>query len=70
MQQPLYPVQTRSRRKKDVEKANDLAKKACDASEARGCVRLGFLYKNGKGVEQDDAKASKFYEKACDAGEL
>ena len=70
MQQPLYPVQTRSRRKKDVEKANDLAKKACDASEARGCVRLGFLYKNGKGVEQDDVKAAKFYEKACDAGEL
>ena len=25
---------------------------------------------SGKGVEQDDAKASKFYEKACNAGEL
>ena len=36
----------------------------------RGCARLGFLYQSGKGVEQDDVKAAKFYEKACDAGEL
>lgn len=54
----------------DEQTAAQIWQKACEIGEARGCVRLGFLYKNGKGVEQDDAKASKFYEKACDAGEL
>lgn len=44
--------------------------KACESGEARGCVRLGFLYQSGKGVEQNDAKAGKFYQKACDTGEL
>ena len=54
----------------DEQTAAKIWQKACETSEARGCVRLGFLYHSGKGVEQDDAKASKFYEKACDAGEL
>ena len=54
----------------DEQKAAKIWQKACKAGEARGCVRLGFLYQSGRGVEQDDAKASKFYEKACDAGEL
>ena len=44
--------------------------KACEAGEARGCVRLGFLYQSGRGVEQDDEKAGKIYQKACDAVEL
>mgnify|MGYP000875431011 CR=1 FL=1 len=54
----------------DEQKAAKIWLKACKAGEARGCVRLGFLYQSGKGVEQDDVKAAKFYEKACDAGEL
>ena len=44
--------------------------KACESGEARGCVRLGFLYQSGRGVKQDDEKAGKFYQKACDTGEL
>ena len=44
--------------------------KACESGEARGCVRLGFLYQSGRGVKQDDAKAAKFYEKTCDTGDL
>lgn len=51
----------------DEQTAVKIWQKACKTGEARGCVRLGFLYQSGKGVEQDDAKASKFYEKACDA---
>ncbi len=41
-----------------------------EIGEARSYVKLGFLYKNGRGVEQDDAKAAKFYEKTCDTGDL
>jgi TPR repeat protein len=31
-----------------------------------GCSILGYLYGRGKGVKQDDFKALKFYQKACD----
>ena len=54
----------------DEQRAAKIWQKACELGEVRGCARLGFLYKNGKGVEQDDEKAGKFYQKACDAGEL
>ena len=54
----------------DEQTAAKIWQKACELGEVRGCARLGFLYKNGKGVEQDDEKAGKFYQKACDAGEL
>ncbi len=54
----------------DEQTAAKIWQKACKTGEARGCVRIGFLYQSGKGVEQDDAKAAKFYQKACDAGEL
>ncbi len=30
------------------------------------CVDLGFKYVTGKDVKQDDFKALKFYQKACD----
>jgi TPR repeat protein len=30
------------------------------------CVDLGFKYITGKDVKQDDFKALKFYQKACD----
>nr|WP_315016812.1 tetratricopeptide repeat protein [uncultured Campylobacter sp.] len=58
----------------------DEAQTMCDAldkqtaakfwQKARGCVRIGFLYQSGRGVKQDDEKAGKFYQKACDADEL
>jgi TPR repeat protein len=30
------------------------------------CFNLGLSYEEGKGVKQDDFKALKFYQKACD----
>ena len=54
----------------DEKMAAQIWQKACESGEARGCVRLGFLYQSGRGVKQDDAKAGKFYQKACDTGEL
>jgi TPR repeat protein len=30
------------------------------------CFNLGLSYEKGKGVKQDDFKALKFYQKACD----
>jgi TPR repeat protein len=30
------------------------------------CSQLGLMYEEGKGVKQDDFKAFKFYQKACD----
>lgn len=54
----------------DEQTAANFWQKACETGEARGCVRIGFLYQSGRGVKQDDEKAGKFYQKACDAGEL
>ena len=54
----------------DEQTAAKIWQKACESGEARGCVRIGFLYQSGKGVKQDDEKAGKFYQKVCDAGEL
>ena len=35
-------------------------------NDGGGCALLGFMYERGKGVKQDDFKALKFYQKACD----
>jgi len=43
-------------------------KKACDAGDAMGCSRLGFMYAKGKGVKQDNFKAKDLFGKACDGG--
>ena len=37
----------------------------CAEDEARACGELAELYAEGKGVEADDARAAKLYEKAC-----
>jgi TPR repeat protein len=31
-----------------------------------GCFFLGLMYEKGKGVKQDNFKAVKFFQKACD----
>ena len=54
----------------DKQRAAQIWQKACETGEARGCVRLGFLYQSDRGVKQDDEKAGKFYEKTYDTGEL
>lgn len=53
--------------KGDFTKAVELYKRACESANAEGCVKLGFMYYQGKGVKQDDAKAIEFYTKACDS---
>jgi hypothetical protein len=35
-------------------------------NDGNGCFNLGLLYEEGRGVKQDDFKALKFYQKACD----
>jgi hypothetical protein len=35
-------------------------------NDGGGCSNLGLSYEEGKGVKQDDFKALKFYQKACD----
>ena len=35
-------------------------------NDGSGCSNLGLSYEKGKGVKQDDFKALKFYQKACD----
>ena len=37
--------------------------------DAKGCYRLGNLYREGEGVRQNDNKAMEFFGKACDLGE-
>ena len=45
------------------------AKKACDGGDAIGCWSLGYMYKYGEGVKQDNFKAAELYKKSCDGGD-
>jgi TPR repeat protein len=38
----------------------------CECKTGAECADLGFKYVTGKDVKQDDFKALKFYQKACD----
>ncbi len=49
-------------------KALELYTKACEAGNADGCKKLGDLYLNGKGVNEDDEQAKTIFSRACDAG--
>ena len=55
---------------KDLGKAVELYKKACDGGDMLGCTNLGFMYEKGKGVEKDFSKAVELYKKACDGGNM
>ena len=43
--------------------------KGCKEGSARACGALGELYKAGKGVDKDPAKAKELFAKACNAGD-
>jgi len=43
--------------------------KACDASDAHDCSSLGDMYRFGRGVARDYARALSIYTNACDAGD-
>lgn len=42
------------------------AQSKCDAGEASACFNLGEMYRDGKGVGKDVAKAVNLFVKACD----
>lgn len=43
-------------------------RQSCENGDAASCSALGTAYDHGKGVEQDDEKAKKYYEQACHGG--
>lgn len=43
-------------------------KQACDGGNAKGCFLLGGMYYNGRGIEQNNIKASELFRKACNYG--
>ena len=46
----------------------DSLRKKCDDNIERGCYNLGVLYDQGKETKQDYAKAIKYFQQACNAG--
>lgn len=40
-------------------------KKTCNAGDAKSCKIMGDLTRAGLGVEQDNAKAEYYYDRAC-----
>lgn len=51
-------------------RAKDLWSKACDGGVVDSCFGLGVLYYNGQGVRQDKSKSKKYYDKACELGNI
>lgn len=47
-------------------KASEFYGRACKMNDAESCLILGFLYAQGKGVEQNPSIAKDFFGKACD----
>jgi TonB family protein len=41
---------------------------SCDDGDAAGCNKLGEMYMDGRGVDQDDSYAFQFFQKGCDGG--
>ena len=54
---------------RDAVSAVALAKRACDAKQAQGCVILGYAYAKGEGVPKDRKKAAELISSACGAGD-
>ena len=50
--------------KKDIPRALELYKRACDADVGYGCLHLGTLYADGTGVTKVQGKASQLFERA------
>ncbi len=56
--------------KQDYRKASEYFLSACEGGNMSGCIYLGFLYENGKGVEQSNFHAKNFYEQACNGSDM
>lgn len=53
---------------KDIDKAFELQREACDAGVARGCSNLGVAYEHAQGVERDVERSTALYRRACEGG--
>jgi hypothetical protein len=51
---------------KDLSKAYEYGKKACDLGNCYSCANLSQMYKKGDGVQQDDKMAEQYRDKAKD----
>jgi len=51
--------------KGNAKKGSELLAKACENGNAQGCFSLGYMYKNGSGIEQDTQKTIALWERAC-----
>ena len=54
---------------KDITRAAEFYKQACDGGHAKACSHLGFLYDAGEGVELDTIRAAGLYRQGCAGGE-
>src|SRR4029079_14964709 len=50
---------------KDVAKAAELMKRACDGTEAASCNELGEMYEGGSGIGQNKILAQMLYRRGC-----
>ncbi|MBO7554921.1 MAG: sel1 repeat family protein, partial [Neisseriaceae bacterium] len=48
--------------------AAQLYKQACNSGDGKGCFGLGFLYRKGYGVTQNEAQAIELWGKSCQYG--
>jgi TPR repeat protein len=44
----------------------ELFRNACHAGDAQGCLRLGLLFAEGRGVGKDEARAAALWTRAAD----
>lgn len=51
------------------DRAAPLARRACEGNEPRGCVLLGIMHYEGKGVPKDQVRAAQLHRAACQAGD-
>jgi len=54
---------------RDLRHASNLYQKACDKNQGSACYNLGLMYRKGRGVPHDGARAARLFEKACDVGD-
>jgi hypothetical protein len=65
---PLYEQGLSAYKSRDLPRAMDLYRKACDSGERQGCNNLGLMYYNGEAVAKDLGRAANLFKRACDAG--
>ncbi len=49
--------------------AFDAASVACARGDGSGCLLAGEMFRDGRGVEQNDDQALAMFRRACDSGE-